>query len=241
MNNVSATNPLNAHYFVPSTTAGSTSADTPVADAGSVGSVDDFAAGLSPDALMAYCQSRLDSIDGQMGDLMTSQNQNAGEVKLINDINSTLQTYDAGLNDKSQCADLETKLQGQVQSLMDEYPSCPSLDNIVKAYNTVVYSGDGGAAYQGNSTGPSMISLNGEPFQYDKPGPQGDGQLTATEMQGYMQTMSDAASQLNSQSELAMVNLQSLMSQRQTAISLTTNLVQSLGDQASKIADNIGH
>jgi hypothetical protein len=30
------------------------------------------------------------------------------------------------------------------------------------------------------------------------------------------------------------------MSQRQTAIQLTTNLVQSLGDQASSIAKNIG-
>ena len=35
-----------------------------------------------------------------------------------------------------------------------------------------------------------------------------------------------------------MVQLQSLMSQRQTAISLTTNLVQSLGDQEEKIAEN---
>ena len=38
-----------------------------------------------------------------------------------------------------------------------------------------------------------------------------------------------------------MVQIQSLMSQRQTAVSLTTNLVQSLGDQENKIADNIGH
>jgi len=31
------------------------------------------------------------------------------------------------------------------------------------------------------------------------------------------------------------------MSQRQTAIELTTNMMQSLDDQADKIAQNIGH
>ena len=39
----------------------------------------------------------------------------------------------------------------------------------------------------------------------------------------------------------SMINLQSLMSQRQQAIQMCTNLVQSLGDQCNKIAENIGH
>ncbi len=46
---------------------------------------------------------------------------------------------------------------------------------------------------------------------------------------------------LNSSTELSMINLQSLMSQRQEAIQLCTNLVQSLGDQVNKIAENVGH
>ena len=47
--------------------------------------------------------------------------------------------------------------------------------------------------------------------------------------------------QLNSDAEIDMIRLQSLMSQRQTAIQLTTNIVQSLNDQANKIVANIGH
>lgn len=50
-----------------------------------------------------------------------------------------------------------------------------------------------------------------------------------------------AINDLNSGAELQMIGLQSLMSQRQTAVQLTTNLVQALGDQANKIAQNIGH
>jgi hypothetical protein len=48
-------------------------------------------------------------------------------------------------------------------------------------------------------------------------------------------------SELNSSSEIDMIRLQSLMSQRQTAIQLTTNIVQSLNDQTNKIVANIGH
>ena len=48
-------------------------------------------------------------------------------------------------------------------------------------------------------------------------------------------------SELNSDAEIDMIRLQSLMSQRQTAIQLTTNIIQSLNDQANKIVANIGH
>jgi hypothetical protein len=48
-------------------------------------------------------------------------------------------------------------------------------------------------------------------------------------------------SELNSDAEIGMIRLQSLMSQRQTAIQLTTNIIQSLNDQANKIVANIGH
>ena len=48
-------------------------------------------------------------------------------------------------------------------------------------------------------------------------------------------------SDINSAAELSMIGLQSLMSQRQEAIQLCTNLVQSMGDQCNKIAENVGH
>ena len=41
-------------------------------------------------------------------------------------------------------------------------------------------------------------------------------------------------------SELSMMNLQSLMSQRQEAIQTCTNLVQAMGDMCSKITENNG-
>ena len=71
--------------------------------------------------------------------------------------------------------------------------------------------------------------------------PPSDNTLDNTEMQTFITKLQGCASDLNSSSELQMIQLQSLMSERQTAIQLTTNLVQSLGDQSEKIVDNVGH
>ena len=46
---------------------------------------------------------------------------------------------------------------------------------------------------------------------------------------------------MNASTELSMISLQSVMSQRQSAVPLITNMVQALGDQVNKIAANIGH
>jgi hypothetical protein len=105
----------------------------------------------------------------------------------------------------------------------------------------MVWSGDGGAQHRGVTDPSAPDFIDGDNPPYDKSGPKGDGILSASELQTYTQNLTDAASDLNSNAELGMVHLQSLMSQRQMAVTLTTNLVQSLGDQENKIADNIGH
>ena len=206
------------------------------------GAVDDGGANLSPDALMAYCQSRLDSIDGQVTASFAAQQKNASSISQIDQLITELKSYDStDQKDPAVCKELEAKFGGLIKSLMSSDPGCPALPDLTKAYNNMVWSGDGGAAHN-HSTDPSDPDfIDKTTYPPDGDGPLGDNILSTTELQGYVQTLSDAAGNLNSNSELQMVQLQSLMSQRQTAISLTTNLVQSLGDQENKIADNIGH
>jgi hypothetical protein len=197
---------------------------------------------LSPDALMAYCQSRLDSIDGQVSTLFKSQQQNASATEQIDKVIAGLKEYDASdVKDAATCKKLESEFQGLIQSLKNSDPTCPELPALTQTYNDMVWSGDGGAQHT-SSTNPSDPDFIDEGlYPPNQLGPQGDKILQSQELQGYAQALSDAAANLNSNSELGMVQIQSLMSQRQTAVSLTTNLVQSLGDQENKIADNIGH
>jgi hypothetical protein len=205
---------------------------------------DEVGSDLSPDALMAYCQTRLDSIDSQARTCFDDQNKNASETQQIDAVNDALRMFPAGTTDADACKKLETLFQNAITSIQGTDPSCAELPTLIKTYNTIVWSGTGGAAFNHSSdpTDPDFIDVARYPVSPPDPSSkQGDAQLGAPEIQNYMQTLSDCVDNINSKSQLEMVNLQSLMSQRQTAVTLTTNLVQSLGDQENKIADNIGH
>ena len=209
----------------------------PTADASPVSDVSDpFAAGLTADDLLAYCKSRLDSIDDQVRASFDTQQKSADEVSRINRIVGEFRdASSAEIKGQGNCEKLENTLGSAISDLQQSDPACPALPGMIKTYNTMVYSGTGGPGFPG----PQFI----DPTDYppDAVGTQGDKDLVTSELQSYTQNLTDAAASINSNSELEMIHLQSLMAQRQTAISLTTNLVQSLGDQQNKIAENIGH
>ena len=85
----------------------------------------------------------------------------------------------------------------------------------------------------------------GQPDYWSKDlAPNADGQMTtpmsADTVKRFVDNLKGLQTEVNQGSELGMITLQSLMSQRQMAIQLTTNLVQSLGEMTNKIAANIG-
>ena len=203
---------------------------------------DPLGAGLTPDALMAYCKAHLDSIDGQVRSSFDSQQRGATDVARINKVLDALKDAPSNGTDGNfdRCAALETSLGSAISDLQKSDPHCPALQGLIQTYNNMVWSGTGGTLDGKSFPGPPFIDVNDYPPDRSQ-GSQGDKNLSGPELQGFAQAVQDAAGTINSQSELQLVQLQSLMSQRQTAISLTTNLVQSLGDQQNKIAENIGH
>jgi hypothetical protein len=175
--------------------------------------VDGFSS-FTPEALMAYCQARLSSIDTQVQASFDQQNTNASEIAVIQDAANKFK-------ENSSAAVTDPKV---YQAMLDQLNT--SIADITPADTSTPPSP---ALQKLETTRDAMVaSWNA------------DQNLAASEVDTYGQDLTDAANDLNSSSELQMVQLQSLMSQRQTAISLTTNLVQSLGDEQNKIADNIG-
>ncbi len=69
----------------------------------------------------------------------------------------------------------------------------------------------------------------------------GDSTVTSQEIASIQQGFKTIQSTYDSGSELQMIQLQSLMSQRQTAIQLTTNLIQTMNDTMQKVVGNVGH
>jgi hypothetical protein len=193
----------------------------------------DSSVSLTPDALLAYCQSRLNSIDGQVQDVFHSQEVRNSETSAIQAVLQKFNSTTAGVNnDSTTCTSMETSLYDLIGQLQNGDPGCPELPKLKQIYNNLLYSG----------TGPTsdLPYVDEDLYPPQHEGPQGDNTLSTSEVQGYVSGLQACASDLNSDSELQMIQLQSLMSQRQTAIQLTTNLVQSLGDQAQKIAENVG-
>jgi hypothetical protein len=68
----------------------------------------------------------------------------------------------------------------------------------------------------------------------------GDNAYKASDVKASEVYLDDISKELNSGAQLDMIHLQSLMSSRQTAVQLSTNLIQSLGHSADAIAANMG-
>lgn len=219
---------------------------------GSDGLGSDGSVYLTPDALMAYCESRLKSLDDQAQKAFVSQEQRNGEQHDLQTLLGQFQKYASGIGsvstqkgDKEKCEQLANALGDEITKLKNTDPSNPALPKLIQAYNDFVWTGCGGQDPNVNPTGQSPFQSSyidaGQYPPHTGGGKEGDGILGDAEMQGFITDLQGASSDLSSCDELQMIQLQSVMSQRQTAIQLTTNLVQSLGDQMNKIADNIGH
>jgi hypothetical protein len=237
MTNLAWSHPIapSTYYAPPADPGGGTQPATdPAGD-------DPFSSGLTPDALMIYCRTRLDSIDVQIRASFDGQRQNGAIVGQINALAEQLKGNGADIKDPTAIRQLEQNFNALIHSIQATDPNSPVLPGLIRTYNTLVWSGDGGKAFNHSTDPAAPDMIQPDLYPPDKGSAQGDNVLGAPELQGYTQALSDAASRLNSDSELQMIQLQSLMSQRQTAIALTTNLVQSLGDQENKVVANIGH
>jgi hypothetical protein len=176
---------------------------------------------LSPDALMSYCEARLNSLDTQMSDIFTSQQKNATSTQDLNNI-----------------ADSLNNLQAVTPATNPATVTVSNADftAIVNNYKTAIDDAGKGSALGVQLQG-DLVTFENAASTATKAG---GGTMSADSVSQLSQNLKNDTANLNSDSEMTMINLQSLMSQRQTAVQLTTNLVQSLGDQSSDIAKNVG-
>jgi hypothetical protein len=166
---------------------------------------------LSPDALMSYCSTRLRGIDDQVHAAFAKQQQTNADSSVLTQINISVPDHDLDMTND----DDRSVVQGAIDQLAAarDHIQDPTAKQALDAEINEL---------QGDLDGTGKVNI--EDFK----------NATSGAVQKIQQD-------LNSGAELSMINLQSLMSQRQQAIQVCTNLVQSLGDQVNKIAENVGH
>ncbi len=178
-----------------------------------------YTSAMTPDALMAYCASRLRGLDGEMATQFEKQQQYRNSSSAVNRLQSKL-------------ADLSNRPNGLKVGDADHNATWTEVHDLFnKAMEALPPGSQQRAQLQTTRTNWE------ESFFTDQ---NGDGEVNKEEFTNLASQMSAIAKDLGSSAELDMIQLQSLMSQRQTAIQMCTNLISSLGESAKTIAQKIG-
>jgi hypothetical protein len=210
---------------------------------------------LTPDALMSYCETRLQGIDTQVQAAFAQQEAGNNDSTALSNLQAqlTVPSGDLALDTQSgyQAAyDASQQMIATANTLQDPQSKQALLDAAAKiqtqlttAYNNMTGESAFAPPFTSdqdiqNFFNNKYVDSNGNPITN-----QHGTSLTIT-TSAYQTGVTDAVkniqSDLNTNTQLAMINLQSLMSQREEAVQVCTNLVQSMGDSTNQVTANVG-
>jgi hypothetical protein len=237
-------------------------ADTDVSPVGPAG---DPTLGLSGDALLAYIETKLNDTDGQIKDLLNHQKTVQAEqariqqlMTEINSLQSKIKNQDSNgngtLEDPAAEAKLEQDIEACINYIQSIDPGSPALGQLralhdrVMATSTGPLDADGNPAqksgkpavdgYYYNNTAPAGQPPNGQSPPPDVRNDT-DGKIGTDEFKDFTDTLQGINSDLSSGSQIEMIKLQSMVSDRSTSIQLATNIMQSVHDAEQKTVANI--
>jgi hypothetical protein len=173
---------------------------------------------LTAESMMVYLTTRLGSIDDQIQGLFTSQHQSEKLRAAINEIRTEV-------NQLKDSANKEDSLEGgeevlaRIEAIIDEQiaPLDPELAEAMK----------------------TDLQGSGHILHVTKDEGDENSVYTTLEIEKTREYLEGKASELESTAQMNMIHLQSLMSARQTAISLATNVIAKHDESLKKVVDNI--
>lgn len=173
---------------------------------------------LTAESMMVYLTARLGSVDEQIQGLFQNQNQSEKLRAAINDLKRLV-------NELNESSKKEERLEGgeevlaDIASVIDERIAVidPDLATRIK----------------------SDLQAEGHILHVTKEEDGENSVYTTLEIEKTREYLDGTASELESTAQMNMIHLQSLMSARQTAISLATNLLAKLDESIKKVVDNL--
>jgi hypothetical protein len=194
---------------------------------------------VSSSGLLAYYQTTMQSLDGQMGPYMTEQEASGQEQLILSKVASELQQYQSdGVHDPTKAAALVADIRAAYEQIKGMDPNSPILQDLAALHDNVMATGPG------QFTNPDTGALD----TYIGPGPHGyangrtdeDGTIGSDEIQSYVSALQSMANKLNESSQLGMLHLNNIADMLKMVTSLATNLMSVLDEIPQKIADTIG-
>jgi hypothetical protein len=194
---------------------------------------------LTPQSLVAYCDCRLTSLDSQMQQIFNQQQTNANTTNAINQVADDLDDLPGPSSGSKPTVTVTAVQAGKIQA---DYQAA------IKAAE----AGGEGSAQLVNSLKNDLLTFqnacwpgvatatNNTSLDFTCDGHSGDTfDISSTTVTNLTQNLKTDGSDLNNDSQMTMINLQSLMSQQQTAVELSTNLLQTESQTAQNIAANM--
>lgn len=171
-----------------------------------------YESALTPESMMVYLTTRLGSVDDQVQTIFANQ-ETAEKIRAaIDDVRKLLNSLDEDTNKEALLKGSEGVLE-DVTAIIDEQIALvdPELAQSIK----------------------SDLQREGHILQGS------ESQYRTLQLENTREYLDSVVRDLESTAEMNMIRLQSLMSARQTAISLATNLLAKLHDASQKVVDNI--
>jgi hypothetical protein len=225
--------------------------------------------GMSPDALLQYCQMQMNSLDGQIGDMEKQMQQQTNDEQTVKNLQSQLEQFgSSGPQNPTDMQSAYNAYQQAISSLPQGDPTRGALqqacDQMCKAYQfqpagtlsaeDQAYLNEDRMIVAQTTDIPNALS-DPSGFQdwerkvassanqiQDLEAKQSTGSLgtkpDSTSWQGTTDAVGSIASDINSNAQMQMLQLQQLASQQQNATELTIQLLQKADSTLLDIAKN---
>lgn len=193
---------------------------------------------LSPEMLLAYCSSRLETLDTTIQTYFAEQQQRNRDMRTLMKLQELLResTWKEGQLGSEEIKDNPAHLQNHANKgneILELYMSTDSPE--VKAECAKAFFRVTGLNINDYRGGRKVTADDVNASAKEGRIPHLDSEKIAAELE----SIKDAQSAISKGAELSMIQLQSLVSQRQLAIQLTTQLMQTLNESSKQVVGNI--
>ena len=191
---------------------------------------------LTPESLLSYCAAQLRNMDGDIAARMRGQQSSRAAQNKLNEIREFLKNYDTGAGIG---ADDELAPPKVLQGLKDAYDllpeGSPQREEIESLFNRFRNT----CCMNGASESVSLKHYTAAQIAADGKRQGANNNADQKEIQSFLSSLTDISGSITKNTELDMINLQSLISQRGMAIQLTTNMMSKLNESLFSVVANL--
>jgi hypothetical protein len=207
---------------------------------------------LSVETLLTFCQSRLRTLDDQIRAKMDGQRANINLQTALNKVQSLLPKAEGGADEKANKAGLDeawkaieaAKAAAITAGDKDTYDQLCTLQGAMCSGNKDKKDGAGNPLDDNGKALDSCWGLKPEDAEKvhaanEARWAKADGVFNKQEAEGWIKSVEGMSANSRSNNEMSMISLQSMVSQRATALQLTTNMLNSMNESLKGITANI--